>query len=150
MRRATERKRPESRGSQWWRDAVFYQIYVRSFADSDGDGVGDLEGIRSKLGYLELLGVDALWLSPFYRSPMTDHGYDITDPRVVDPVYGNLDDFDALLTDAHERGIKVTIDLVPNHISNTHTWFKSAMAASPGSRERDRYIFRDGTGPGGA
>jgi alpha-glucosidase len=137
MRRATERKRPELAGSQWWRDAVFYQIYVRSFADSDGDGVGDLEGIRSKLGYLELLGVDALWLTPFYRSPMADHGYDITDPRVVDPVYGNLGDFDALVRDAHARGIKVTIDLVPNHTSNIHAWF-TAMAASPGGRERDR------------
>ncbi|SDY18071.1 alpha-glucosidase [Amycolatopsis xylanica] len=128
----------------WWREAVFYQVYVRSFADSDGDGVGDLEGIRGRLGYLELLGVDAIWLTPFYTSPMADHGYDIADPRSVDPLFGNLADFDALVADAHARGIKVTIDLVPNHTSNTHTWFKSAMAAGPGSPERDRYIFRDG------
>ncbi|MBE1579086.1 glycoside hydrolase family 13 protein [Amycolatopsis roodepoortensis] len=133
----------------WWAQAVFYQVYVRSFADSDGDGVGDLEGIRGKLGYLELLGVDALWLTPFYRSPMADHGYDIADPRDVDPMFGTLGDFDVLLTEAHKRGIKVTVDVVPNHTSNTHAWFKSAMAAPPGSPERDRYIFRDGLGPRG-
>lgn len=137
------------RGVAWWDQAVFYQVYVRSFADSDGDGVGDLEGIRGKLGYLELLGVDALWLTPFYRSPMADHGYDIADPRDVDPMFGTLGDFDVLLTEAHKRGIKVTIDVVPNHTSNTHAWFKSAMAAPPGSLERDRYIFRDGLGPRG-
>src|ERR1700716_4098936 len=108
MRRATERKRPESRGSQWWRDAVFYQVYVRSFADSNGDGVGDLEGIRARLGYLELLGVDALWLTPFYRSPMADHGYDVADPRDVDPLFGDLQAFDRLVADAHACGIRVT------------------------------------------
>ncbi|MDT7725539.1 MAG: alpha-glucosidase [Actinomycetota bacterium] len=149
MRRASENRRTDVPGSQWWHDAVFYQIYVRSFADSDGDGVGDLEGIRSRLGYLELLGVDALWLTPFYRSPMADHGYDIADPREVDPIYGNLGDFDALVEEAHARDIKVTIDLVPNHTSNTHAWFKSAMAAPAGSRERERYVFREGKGPGG-
>ncbi|WP_103343337.1 glycoside hydrolase family 13 protein [Amycolatopsis sp. CA-126428] len=137
------------RAEAWWRDAVFYQVYVRSFADSDGDGVGDLEGIHSRLGYLELLGVDALWLTPFYRSPMADHGYDIADPRDVDPMFGTLGDFDVLLTEAHKRNIKVTVDVVPNHTSNQHAWFKSAMAAAPGSPERDRYIFRDGVGPKG-
>ncbi|WP_249027120.1 alpha-amylase family glycosyl hydrolase, partial [Amycolatopsis lexingtonensis] len=137
------------RPGAWWQDAVFYQVYVRSFADSDGDGVGDLEGIHSRLGYLELLGVDALWLTPFYRSPMADHGYDIADPRDVDPMFGTLGDFDVLLTEAHKRGIKVTVDVVPNHTSNQHAWFKSAMAAKPGSPERDRYIFRDGVGPTG-
>lgn len=137
------------RREAWWQDAVFYQVYVRSFADSDGDGVGDLEGIHSRLGYLELLGVDALWLTPFYRSPMADHGYDISDPRDVDPMFGTLGDFDVLLTEAHKRNIKVTVDIVPNHTSNQHAWFKSAMAAAPGSPERDRYIFRDGVGPRG-
>jgi alpha-glucosidase len=149
VRRASGNRRADAPGSQWWHNAVFYQIYVRSFVDSDGDGVGDLEGIRSKLGYLELLGVDALWLTPFYRSPMTDHGYDIADPRMVDPMYGNLGDFDELVIEAHARGIKVTIDLVPNHTSNTHAWFRSAMAAPAGSRERDRYIFREGKAPRG-
>ncbi|MFE0024151.1 glycoside hydrolase family 13 protein [Amycolatopsis sp. NPDC059021] len=152
MRPPRERRGRDGHGERraaWWRDAVFYQVYVRSFADSDGDGVGDLEGIRSKLGYLELLGVDALWLTPFYRSPMADHGYDIADPRDVDPMFGTLGDFDVLLTEAHKRGIKVTVDVVPNHTSNTHAWFKAAMAAGPGSPERDRYVFRDGLGPRG-
>lgn len=134
------------RSAPWWRDAVFYQVYVRSFADSNGDGVGDLEGVRSRLGYLELLGVDALWLTPFYRSPMVDNGYDVTDPRDVDPLFGDLAAFDALLAEAHEHGIKVTIDLVPNHTSDQHPWFAAARAAGPGSHERERYIFREGTG----
>ncbi|MBB4689468.1 glycoside hydrolase family 13 protein [Amycolatopsis jiangsuensis] len=137
-------------GPSWWSDAVFYQVYVRSFADSDADGVGDLEGLRSRLGYLELLGVDALWLTPFYRSPMADHGYDVADPRDVDPMFGTLRDFDELLAEAHRRGIRVTVDVVPNHTSNQHAWFKSAMAAAPGSPERERYVFRDGRGPDGA
>jgi alpha-glucosidase len=128
----------------WWHDAVFYQIYVRSFADYDGDGVGDLEGIRSRLGYLELLGVDALWLTPFFRSPMADHGYDVADPRDVDPLFGDLEAFDRLVVDAHNHGIKVTIDLVPNHTSDRHPWFGEALAAQPYGPARDRYIFRDG------
>jgi alpha-glucosidase len=134
----------------WWHDAVFYQVYVRSFADSDGDGVGDLEGVRSRLGYLELLGVNALWLTPFYRSPMADHGYDVADPRDVDPVFGNLDAFDRLVQEAHERGIRIIVDLVPHHTSDLHPWFQRALRAAPGSPERDRYVFRDGRGPGGA
>jgi alpha-glucosidase len=128
----------------WWHDAVFYQIYVRSFADYDGDGVGDLEGIRSRLGYLELLGVDALWLTPFYRSPMADHGYDVADPRDVDPLFGDLEAFDRLVADAHNHGLKVTIDLVPNHTSDRHPWFGEALASQPYGPARDRYIFRDG------
>jgi alpha-glucosidase len=134
---------------QWWRDAVVYQIYVRSFSDSDGDGVGDLEGIRARLGYLELLGVDALWLTPFYTSPMADHGYDVADPRDVDPVFGDLAAFDRLVADAHEHGLRVTIDLVPNHTSSEHEWFRAAIDAAPGAPERGRYHFRSGRGEGG-
>ncbi|GAA4414769.1 alpha-amylase family glycosyl hydrolase [Actinokineospora soli] len=137
--------RPDATAA-WWQDAVFYQVYVRSFADSDGDGVGDLEGIRAKLGYLELLGVDALWLTPFFRSPMADHGYDVADPRDVDPLFGDLAAFDRLVEDAHGHGIKVTIDLVPNHTSDQHAWFQAALAAGAGSPERARYYFRDGRG----
>jgi alpha-glucosidase len=134
----------------WWRDAVFYQVYIRSFADGNGDGVGDLAGIRSRLPYLAGLGVDALWITPFYPSPMADHGYDVADPRDVAPVFGDLADFDALLADAHDLGIRVTIDLVPNHSSHQREWFQQALAAAPGSPERARYLFRDGRGPGGA
>ncbi|WP_020666397.1 glycoside hydrolase family 13 protein [Amycolatopsis nigrescens] len=147
MRRAAGARNPDE--SPWWHDAVFYQIYVRSFADSDGDGIGDLEGIRARLGYLELLGVDALWLTPFYRSPMADHGYDIADPRDVDPLFGDLAGFDALLADAHARGIRLTVDLVPNHTSDRHEWFQAALRAPRGSRERERYHFRDGLGTTG-
>lgn len=131
----------------WWRDAVVYQIYVRSFADSRADGVGDLDGIRSRLGYLELLGVDAVWLTPFFPSPMADGGYDVADPRDVDPRFGDLDSFDLLVAEAHRRGLRVIIDLVPNHTSDTHEWFVAACHARPGSPERERYIFRDGAGP---
>jgi alpha-glucosidase len=134
---------------QWWRDAVIYQIYVRSFSDADGDGVGDLEGIRTRLGYLELLGVDALWLSPFYTSPMTDHGYDVADPRDVDPLFGDLPTFDRLVADAHEHGLKVTVDLIPNHISRQHEWFQAALDSPPGSPERARFHFQPGRGADG-
>ena len=129
---------------QWWRDAVVYQVYVRSFTDSDGDGVGDLEGVRGRLGYLELLGVDAVWLTPFYASPMADHGYDVADPRAVDPLFGDLDAVDALVADAHAHGLKVTIDLVGNHTSAEHEWFRAARDSAPGSPERARYHFRPG------
>ncbi|HEY4421909.1 MAG TPA: alpha-amylase family glycosyl hydrolase [Pseudonocardia sp.] len=134
---------------QWWQNAVVYQVYVRSFSDSDGDGVGDLEGVRSRLGYLELLGVDALWLTPFFTSPMADHGYDVADPRSVDPVFGDLRTFDALVADAHEHGLRVTIDLVPNHTSTEHEWFRAALDSVPGSPERARYHFRRGRGDEG-
>ena len=136
--------------ADWWKTAVFYQIYPRSFADSDGDGVGDLEGVRSRLDYLAGLGIDALWLSPFYRSPMADHGYDVADPTDVDPIFGTLADFDALVADAHARGIRVTVDLVPNHVSDQHEWFQQALASGPGSPERARFIFRPGKGPDGS
>lgn len=133
----------------WWRNAVFYQVYVRSFADSTGDGVGDLPGITSRLDYLAELGIDALWLTPFYRSPMIDHGYDVADPRDVDPVFGDLAAFDALLAAAHERGIRVTVDVVPNHVSTAHPWFVEALTAHKGSPARDRFFFRDGRGAHG-
>ncbi|WP_439651181.1 glycoside hydrolase family 13 protein [Nocardia panacis] len=134
----------------WWRSAVFYQVYPRSFADSTGNGVGDLVGIRDRLGYLELLGVDALWICPITRSPMADGGYDVADPRDIDPLFGGLTALDELIEEAHERGIKVTMDLVPNHTSSEHPWFIEALAAPPGSPERARYHFRDGLGPDGS
>jgi alpha-glucosidase len=135
--------------AQWWRDAVIYQIYVRSFADSDGDGVGDLPGIRSRLPHVRELGVDAIWLNPFYPSPQADAGYDVTDYRDVDPMFGTLTDLDELVHDAHQSGLRVIVDLVPNHTSSEHAWFRAALAAAPGSPERARYIFRDGRGAGG-
>lgn len=150
MRGGVRTGRHAAEEADWWRESVIYQVYVRSFADADGDGVGDLEGIRSRLGYLELLGVDGLWLTPFYPSPMVDNGYDVADPRGVDPLFGDLRTFDALVADAHERGIKVTIDLVPNHSSDQHPWFAEAVDEGRGSPARDRYIFRDGKGPDGS
>lgn len=132
----------------WWSGAVCYQVYIRSFADSDGDGVGDLAGVISRLGYLELLGVDAVWITPCYRSPMVDNGYDIADPRDIDPLFGDLEVFDALVAAAHEHGIRVILDVVPNHTSEQHEWFQAALGAAPGSPERNRYHFRYGRGDG--
>jgi alpha-glucosidase len=137
------------RRTQWWRDAVIYQVYPRSFADSDGDGIGDLPGITGRLDHLVELGVDALWLSPFYPSPQADAGYDVSDYRDVDPIFGSLADADKLIGEAHGRGIRVIVDLVPNHTSIAHPWFTAAVAAGPGSPERERYIFRDGQGENG-
>jgi alpha-glucosidase len=134
----------------WWRDAVIYQIYPRSFADSDGDGVGDLPGITGRLDHLVELGVDAVWLSPFYPSPQADAGYDVADYRDVDPIFGSLADADKLIAAAHERDLRVIVDLVPNHTSNAHPWFTAAVAAGRGGAERARYVFRDGRGPDGA
>lgn len=128
----------------WWREAVCYQIYIRSFADSGADGIGDLAGINSRLPYLVDLGVDAIWITPFYPSPQHDHGYDVADYRSVDPAYGDLAGFDAMLSRAHELGLKVIIDIVPNHTSQDHPWFVEALAAGPGSSARARYLFRDG------
>ncbi|MFI0480645.1 alpha-amylase family glycosyl hydrolase [Actinomadura sp. 9N215] len=128
----------------WWRNAVVYEVYVRSFADSDGNGEGDLQGIRSRLGHLRDLGVDALWLTPFYTSPLADGGYDVADYRDVDPRFGTLDDFDALVADVHAHGLRLIVDIVPNHSSDRHPWFQKALAAPPGSPERSRYIFRSG------
>jgi alpha-glucosidase len=133
----------------WWSRAVFYQVYPRSFADSNGDGVGDLDGVAARLDYLEVLGVDAIWLNPVTVSPMADHGYDVADARDVDPLFGGLDALDRMIAAAHQRGIKVTMDLVPNHTSSQHPWFQAAVAAGPGA-QRERYIFRDGRGADGA
>ena len=127
----------------WWTSAVFYQIYPRSFADSNGDGVGDLEGIRSRLEYLAWLGIDAVWICPFYRSPMTDFGYDVADYCDVDPLFGTLEDFDRLLAEAHDLGIRVIVDWVPNHTSDRHPWFVEARA-SRDSAKRDWYLWADG------
>ena len=135
---------------RWWSRAVFYQLYPRSFADSDGDGVGDLDGVTAHLDHLRALGVDALWLNPVMVSPMVDHGYDVADPRDVDPLFGGMAALDRLLAAADAAGIKVTMDLVPNHTSSAHPWFRAALAAGAGSPERARYLFRDGRGPDGA
>ena len=134
---------------EWWRTAVIYQIYPRSFADSTGNGVGDLPGITSRLPALAQLGVDAVWLSPFFRSPQKDAGYDVSDYCDVDPLFGTLADFDVLLETAHELGLKIIADMVPNHTSDQHRWFQEALAAPEGSPERDRYMFRDGKGKNG-
>ena len=128
-------------GSQWWRSGVIYQIYPRSFADSNGDGLGDLKGITSRLDSLSALGIDAIWLSPFYSSPQKDGGYDVSNYVDVDPLFGKLSDFDDLLAKAHGLGIRVMIDLVPNHSSDQHPWFQKALAAEPGSPERNFYHF---------
>jgi alpha-glucosidase len=141
-----EADRPDA---AWWRHAVIYQVYPRSWADSNGDGMGDLPGITSHLEHLQSLGVDALWLSPFYTSPQADAGYDVADYRNVDPIFGELADADALVSRAHELEIRVIVDLVPNHSSDEHAWFQAAVAAGPGSAERERYLFRDGRGAQG-
>ncbi len=132
----------------WWRHAVYYQVYIRSFADGNGDGVGDLLGLRARLDHLGDLGVDAVWITPHYPSPMADHGYDVADYRGVDPLFGTLDDIDGLIADLHARGIRLVLDLVPNHTSDQHAWFQEAIA-DPASPARSRYIFRDGRGPTG-
>ena len=133
-------------GSEWWRSAVIYQIYPRSFADSNGDGMGDLPGITSRLDSLASLGIDAIWLSPFMRSPQKDAGYDVSDYKDVDPLFGTLADFDAMTARAHELGIRVLVDLVPNHTSDQHPWFQAALNAAPGSPERDFYHFKTSEG----
>ena len=136
-------------GSEWWRTAVIYQIYPRSFADGDGNGIGDLPGITDRLPALAELGIDAIWLSPFFRSPQRDAGYDVSDYCDVDPLFGTLADFDVLLEKAHSLGLKVIADMVPNHTSADHVWFQEALASPEGSAERNRYMFRDGKGKNG-
>ncbi len=135
--------------ADWWKQAVVYQVYPRSFYDVNGDGIGDIRGVTARMGYLKSLGIDAIWLSPFYPSPLADGGYDVADYRNVDPRLGTLEDFDAMAAAAHEAGMKVVVDIVPNHTSTEHEWFKAALAAGPGSPERDRYIFRPGRGEHG-
>ncbi|TJZ55470.1 glycoside hydrolase family 13 protein [Streptomyces piniterrae] len=131
------------RGPGWWRDAVIYQVYVRSFADSDGDGIGDLRGVCRRLPYLRDLGVDAVWLTPFYASPQADGGYDVADYRAVDPLFGSLQDADDLIREAHELGLRIIVDIVPNHTSDRHPWFRDPELA------RQRYVFRPGKGEHG-
>lgn len=140
---------PADTAPGWWRSAVIYQVYPRSFRDFDGDGVGDLRGITEELPQLADLGVDAVWLSPFYRSPQRDAGYDVSDYCDVDPIFGTLGDFDVMMAESHRLGLRVIVDLVPNHCSDQHAAFQAALAAPAGSPERDMFIFRDGTGPGG-
>ncbi|MGY4283527.1 glycosidase [Bradyrhizobium sp. LM2.7] len=132
---------PQS-GDNWWRDGIFYQIYPRSFQDSNGDGVGDLAGILRRLPYVKSLGVDAIWLSPIFPSPMADFGYDISDYVGIEPLFGTMEDFDALLGAAHDNGLKLILDLVPNHTSDQHPWFIESRS-SRDNPKRDWYIWRD-------
>ncbi|HUF98161.1 MAG TPA: glycoside hydrolase family 13 protein [Ilumatobacter sp.] len=134
----------------WWRHAVVYQVYPRSFADGNGDGTGDLAGVRSRLGYLRDLGVDAIWFNPWYPSPLRDGGYDVADYRAIDPRYGTLADAESLIEDAHQHGLRTIVDIVPNHTSSEHVWFQAALTAPAGSPERNRYIFREGKGADGS
>ncbi|MEJ1922247.1 glycoside hydrolase family 13 protein [Microbacterium sp. KHB019] len=143
--------RPADAGEDagWWRDAVIYQVYIRSFADGNGDGTGDLAGVRARLGYLKELGVDALWFTPWYPSPLADGGYDVQDYRDIDPRFGTLAEAEEFIRDAGDLGIRVIIDVVPNHISDQHEWFQQALAAGPGSPERERFWFHPGRGANG-
>ena len=136
-------------GQEWWRSAVIYQIYPRSFADGNGDGMGDIPGITSRLSALAELGIDAIWCSPFFKSPQKDAGYDVSDYKDIDPLFGNLNDFDELVAKAQQHGIRIIVDLVPNHSSSAHPWFVEALASAKGSAARERYMFRDGKGVNG-
>ncbi len=133
----------------WWRSAAIYQVYVRSFADGNGDGVGDLAGVRARLPYLHDLGIDAIWFNPWYPSPMADGGYDVADYRDIDPMFGTLEEAEQLIGEAAALGIRVIIDIVPNHVSDKHPWFEEALAAGPGSPQRERFWFRPGRGENG-
>lgn len=132
----------------WWRDAIVYQVYVRSFADGNGDGTGDIAGLRDRLDYLKDLGVDALWINPWYASPLRDGGYDVADYRKIDPRFGSVEEVEMLIAEAHDRGIRIIADLVPNHTSSDHVWFQEALASPAGSEARSRYHFLDGDGDG--
>ncbi|HEY6569307.1 MAG TPA: glycoside hydrolase family 13 protein [Candidatus Limnocylindrales bacterium] len=134
---------------EWWRDAVIYEVYPRSFADGNGDGIGDLAGVRSRLPYLVDLGIDAIWFTPWYRSPLADGGYDVADYRAIDPAFGTLEEAELLIAEAAEAGIRTIVDIVPNHVSVEHAWFRAALASPPGSPERARFWFREGRGPTG-
>ncbi|WP_434587605.1 glycoside hydrolase family 13 protein [Streptomyces sp. A5-4] len=140
---------PSEATADWWRSAAIYQVYVRSFADGDGDGTGDLAGVRGKLGYLAELGVEALWFTPWYLSPLADGGYDVADYRTIDPAFGSLVEAEKLIAEALGLGIRTIVDIVPNHVSDQHAWFKAALAAEPGSPERELFHFRSGRGEHG-
>ncbi|WP_170026837.1 glycoside hydrolase family 13 protein [Planctomonas sp. JC2975] len=146
-------ERPEERTSrrdlEWWRNAVVYEVYPRSFADGNGDGIGDLAGLRSRLPYLRDLRVDAVWITPWYSSPQADGGYDVADYRSIDPLFGDLAEAERLIAEAREHGIRTIVDIMPNHVSDRHPWFRAALAAGPGSAERERFWFREGRGPNG-
>ncbi|MEN8602535.1 glycoside hydrolase family 13 protein [Microbacterium rhizosphaerae] len=149
MERPATTLEPSTTDPLWWRSAVIYQVYVRSFADGSGDGTGDLAGVRARLPYLKRLGVDALWFNPWYPSPLADGGYDVADYRAIHPQFGTLAEAEALIGEALELGIRTIIDIVPNHISDQHPWFQAALAAAPGSAERARFWFHPGKGPHG-
>jgi alpha-glucosidase len=133
----------------WWRSAAIYEVYVRSFADGNGDGTGDLAGVRARLPYLRDLGIDAIWFTPWYPSPMADGGYDVADYRDIDPMFGTLAEAELLIAEAAALDLRVIVDIVPNHCSDRHSWFQAALAAGPGSPERARFWFRPGRGPHG-
>src|SRR6187402_327815 len=141
-------RRAVAPAESWWQTAVVYQVYIRSFADGNGDGVGDIAGLRDRLPYLAQLGVDAIWINPWYPSPLADGGYDVADYRDVEPLYGTLPEADLVIAEAHEAGIRVLLDIVPNHSSDQHRWFVAALAGDP--KARQRYHFRDGLGDNGA
>jgi alpha-glucosidase len=149
VREAEARTRDAATTVEWWRDAVVYQVYVRSFGDANGDGIGDLAGVRARLPYLRDLGVDALWFNPWYPSPGADAGYDISDYRSVDPAFGTLLEAEGLIGEARALGIRTIVDIVPNHVSNEHPWFRAALTSEPGSPERARFWFRPGKGANG-
>jgi alpha-glucosidase len=140
---------PPAAARPWWRSAAIYQVYIRSFADGNGDGVGDIAGVRARLRYLRDLGVDAVWFNPWYPSPMADGGYDVADYRSIDPVFGTLAEAEQVIAEAGALGIRVIIDVVPNHVSDRHAWFRQALAAEAGSPVRDRFWFRPGQGADG-
>jgi len=147
---SSEQSSPTATTETWWRNGVVYQVYPRSFADANGDGTGDVHGIIDRLDHLEALGIDAIWISPWYPSPLLDGGYDVVDYRDIDPRFGTLDDARRLTAEAHARGIKIIVDIVPNHTSSGHHWFREAIADPPGSPSRERYMIRRGRGADGS
>src|SRR5215475_1675101 len=142
---ATQQSASQQSAAPWWKHAVFYELYPRSFADSDNNGLGDINGITSKLDYLKQLGVDAIWITPCYPSPQVDFGYDVSDYENIDPMYGNMKDFDALSSEAHQRGIRIIMDFVLNHTSDQHAWFQESRSSRDNAK-RNWYIWRDGNG----
>src|SRR3984893_17585694 len=144
---ANAQQQTDAHGRQWWQNAVFYEIYPRSFADSNNDGIGDLKGITSKLDYLKELGVNAIWITPCFPSPQVDFGYDVSDYEAIDPMYGTMEDFDRLVAEGKKRDIRVILDFVVNHTSDQHKWFIDSKSTKTPAH-RDWYIGRDGKGPG--